>query len=129
MPAELEIERDPKFPVRVNVQLYRETRNCEVSADDLADISKQIKRVYCHADCVGSLVTEDDTGRPTEYDGNNIQPPDWWDRFRERCQKNTGQDRKDAIRMLPRLYGPNWMPGTRGELLKAVAAAEKKTGK
>jgi len=122
----LEIERDPRFPVRVTVQFYKATSNGVVSADDLADIARQIKRVYSQAEYVGSLVTEGDTGRTTEYDGNKTEPPDWWDSFWKRYQKNTGQSREDAIKMLRRLYGPNWMPRTRDELIKAVAAAEKK---
>jgi hypothetical protein len=125
----LEIERDPKFPVRVTVQFYKATSNGAVSSEDLADISKQIKRVYSQAEYVGSLVTGGDTGRITEYDGDKVQPPDWWGKFWTRYQKNTGRTRQEALEMLQKLYGPNWMPKTRGEMIRAIAAAEKKAGK
>jgi hypothetical protein len=74
---------------------------------------------------VGSLVTEGETGRPTEYEGNKVEPPDWWASFWRRYERNTGQSREDAIRMLRKLYGPNWVPATRGELARAVALAER----
>jgi hypothetical protein len=65
--ANLPIERDPKFPIRVTVQFYKATSNGVVSADDLESIAAQIRRVYKDADYVGSLVTEGYTGRPTEF--------------------------------------------------------------
>lgn len=63
---DLAIRRDPDYPVRVTVQFYKATSNGVVSEGDLADIATQIRRVYEEADYVGSLVTEGDTGRPTE---------------------------------------------------------------
>ncbi|MGY4591530.1 hypothetical protein ACVWXF_002198 [Thermostichus sp. MS-CIW-40] len=64
----LDIERDPRFPIRVTVQFYKATDNGVVSAEDMAQIHHQIARVYREADYVGSLVLQRDTGRPTEYD-------------------------------------------------------------
>ena len=61
-----EIERDPRFPVRVTVQFYKATSNGVVSASDVRDVRKQIDRVYNQGDYVGSLVTAGYTGRPTE---------------------------------------------------------------
>jgi hypothetical protein len=106
----LKIERDPKFPVRVTVQFYKATSNGVVSEQDMAEITAQIDRVYKEADYVGSLVTQGDTGRPTEYEGNKQQPPGWWTAFWERNQKNTGMTPQEAIAMLQQLYGPNWLP-------------------
>ncbi len=106
----LEIERDPNFPVRVTVQFYKATSNGIVSAEDVADINKQLSKVYADGDYVGSLVVGDETDRPTEYDGSKVQPPDWWDQFWKRHEKNTGQSRAEALDMLRKLYGPNWMP-------------------
>jgi hypothetical protein len=63
----LDIERDPRFPIRVTVQFYKATDNGVVSAEDMAQIHHQIARVYREADYVGSLVIQPDTGRPTEY--------------------------------------------------------------
>ncbi len=64
----LDIERDPRFPIRVTIQFYKATDNGVVSAEDMAQIHRQIARVYREADYVGSLVIQPDTGRPTEYD-------------------------------------------------------------
>ncbi|MFQ3612333.1 MAG: hypothetical protein SNJ68_01300, partial [Cyanobacteriota bacterium] len=80
----LEIERDPRFPIRVTVQFYKGTSNGVVSAEDMAQIHAQIARVYQEADYVGSLVIQGDTGRPTEYDRDaETERPfrfPWWPR-------------------------------------------------
>lgn len=101
----LPIERDPKFPVRVTVQFYKATSNGVVSEQDLKEIKDQIDRVYAQSEYVGSLVTEGDTGRVTEYEGPKVQPADWWDTFWERHEKNTGDSREEAIRKLEELLG------------------------
>jgi hypothetical protein len=112
----LAIERDARFPVRVTIQFYKATSNGAVSEADMRDIHKQISRVYADADYVGSLVVNGPTSRPTEYDGSKIQPPGWWDDFWKRHEQNTGQSREDAIRMLRRLRGQQWMPRSPEEL-------------
>jgi hypothetical protein len=63
----LEIERDPRFPVRVTVQFYKATSNGVVTADDVAALRRSIDRVYADATWVGSLVTEAPRGRPTDW--------------------------------------------------------------
>lgn len=63
----LEIERDPRFPVRVTVQFYKATSNGVVTADDVAALRRSIDRVYADASWVGSLVTEAPRGRPTDW--------------------------------------------------------------
>lgn len=52
----LAIERDDRYPIRVTVQFYKATSNGVVSEQDMADIARQIRRVYEQADYVGSLV-------------------------------------------------------------------------
>ncbi len=78
----LDIERDPRFPIRVTIQFYKATDNGVVSAEDMAQIHRQIDRVYREADYVGSLVIQPDTGRPTEYDRDAETerpfPFPWW---------------------------------------------------
>ncbi len=108
----LEIERDDRYPVRVTVQFYKATSNGVVSEADMADIAEQINRVYQQADYVGSLVVEGPTGRPTEYVGEHIQPPDWWEVFWQRHLQNTGQTREQAVEMLRRLLGDRWPSAT-----------------
>lgn len=79
--AGLDIERDPRFPVRVTVQFYKATSNGVVSERDMQQIADQIRRVYDEADYAGSLVIGGETGRPTEYDGDKTEPEDWWSVF------------------------------------------------
>ncbi|MFZ5482039.1 MAG: hypothetical protein ACOZNI_35085 [Myxococcota bacterium] len=65
--ADLDIERDPRFPVRVTVQFYKATSTGEVTDADIRDIRRQIDRVYADASYVGSLVSDGYTGRSTEW--------------------------------------------------------------
>lgn len=80
--ADLDIERDERFPIRVTVQFYKATSNGVVSEQDLTEIAAQIKKVYDQSDYVGSLVVSGETGRRTEYAGAKEQPAGWWDDFR-----------------------------------------------
>lgn len=115
----LPIERDERFPLRVTVQFYKATSNGVISAQDLAEIAEQIDRVYRDADYVGSLVTAGETGRPTEHAGPKQEPPDWWDDFWQRHERNTGQSREKAIEMLQHIR-PYWQPTNQLELLQAL---------
>jgi hypothetical protein len=120
----LEIERDPRFPVRVTVQFYKATSNGVVAESDMVEIRKQIARVYADADYVGSLVTQGSTGRPTEYDGSNQEPPGWWQDFWQRYEQNTGQSRQEAMAMLRRLRGDTWVPRSQAELQDELRRAQ-----
>jgi len=73
----LEIERDPRFPVRVTVQFYQATSNGVLAARDVDALHAQIDKVYAKADYVGSLVvpTAADRQRPTNWDGVGPRPP------------------------------------------------------
>ena len=104
----LDIERDPKFPVRVTVQFYKATSNGIVSEEDMRQISEQIDRVYKKSDYVGSLVTGGHTARVTEYDGIKVQPPGWWDAFWKRHEANTGDKPEEAIAKLRKLLGQDF---------------------
>ncbi|MEL7053159.1 MAG: hypothetical protein AAGM45_15445 [Cyanobacteria bacterium J06588_5] len=101
----LEIERDPDFPIRVTVQFYKATDNGVVSAADLAEIDEQIKRIYDDADYVGSLVTDGRTRRPTEYNGNHTEPEDWWEEFWKHSENRQGLGEEAARDLLRRLRG------------------------
>jgi len=114
--AALEIERDPNFPIRVTVQFYKATSNGVVSAQDIADIREQIDQVYAKGDYVGSLVTGGETGRPTEYDGDKVEPPDWWDKFWTQYEQETGRSRADVCAEFRRVNGAGWFPMTEREL-------------
>ena len=75
--ANLDIERDERFPVRVTVQFYKATSNGVVSPADIAGIAQQIDRVYADGDYVGSLVTDGVTVRPTEWVARPSQDARW----------------------------------------------------
>jgi hypothetical protein len=92
----LEIERDPRFPIRVTVQFYKATSNGIVSEADVAEIAEQIQRVYDEADYVGSLVVGGPSDRPTEYEGSKVEPDNWWQSFWWRFRDNTGLTRDEA---------------------------------
>jgi hypothetical protein len=121
----LEIERDDRYPVRVTVQFYKATSNGIVSEQDMAEIAEQINKVYSQADYVGSLVVEGRTGRPTEYEGPHIEPPQWWDVFWQRHLANTGQSREEAIAMLRELLGDRLETASLEQAEQAAAEAGK----
>lgn len=108
----LQIERDPRFPIRVTVQFYKATSYGVVSPADMAEIAAQIQRVYEDGDYVGSLVVDGPSERPTEYDGPKDEPPGWWGAFWQRFEDNTGMTREEAIVLLRslRAYAGRWLP-------------------
>ena len=93
--------------MRVTVQFYKATSNGVVAEADLKAIKAQIDRVYARGSAVGSLVTDGETGRVTEYEGVKVQPAAWWEQFWQRHQKNTGDDRATALAKLRALLGPD----------------------
>jgi hypothetical protein len=99
----MKIERDERFPIRVTVQFYQATSNGVVSAVDMERIAGQIQQVYEDADYVGSLVVDDASDRPTEYDGLKYEPDGWWDAFWKRFETNTELSRWQARELLRRL--------------------------
>jgi hypothetical protein len=116
----LAIERDPRYPIRVTVQFYKGTSNGVVSAVDMKAIHQQIAKVYDDADYVGSLVVDGQTDRPTEHDGPQQEPPDWWPKFWQRYEANTGQSREEAMDMLRKLRGQSWMPHSEEDLRRSL---------
>jgi hypothetical protein len=108
----LAIERDERFPVRVTVQFYKATSNGVVSAKDMAEIAEEIKKVYAEGDYVGSLVTDGNTNRPTEYDGNKVEPPHWWAGFWADHERNTGYNRTEVVSLIRAERGEEWFPMT-----------------
>ncbi len=101
----LAIERDPRFPVRVTVQFYKATSNGVVSEADMKAIHRDMAKIYDESEFVGSLVTDGETGRATEYEGSKIQTDDWWQNFWNRYEANMGITRWEAIRRLHQLLG------------------------
>merc|ERR1712130_535329 len=63
------LQRDQRFPVRVTLQYYKATDNGAINEEIMDDIVKQLEASQKQADFMGSLVTEYDTNRPTEWYG------------------------------------------------------------
>ena len=61
------IERDEKYPIRVTLQYYKSTDNGVITKEIMQAIAKQLKTSQKQSDYVGSLVTEYNSGRPTEW--------------------------------------------------------------
>jgi hypothetical protein len=81
--AGLEVERDPRFPVRVTVQFYQATATGRIGDAEVAHLAKLVSSVYEKGDLVGSLVVPGpgDPRRPTAWDGASPPPSAvaWWD--------------------------------------------------
>ena len=81
--ADLSIERDPRFPVRVTVQFYQATATGKVGGVEMEKLASVIENVYSKGDWIGSLVvpSPEDLRRPTNWDGVSPPPPQvsWWD--------------------------------------------------
>ncbi len=70
---DLEIRRDPAFPIRVTVQFYKATSNGIASQDDIDEIAEEIQKVYDQGSYVGSLVVPDPGSyRPTDWDRASV---------------------------------------------------------
>lgn len=104
----LPIKRDARFPIRVTVQFYKATATGVVNASEMKAIAEQIGSIYANAKAVGSLVTEPDRGRSTEWDDDGkgkAEPKDWWERFWRTQEEATGKSRDELMRQLERLLG------------------------
>ncbi len=70
---DLEIVRDPEFPIRVTVQFYKATSNGVASQQDINEIAAEIQKVYDQGTYVGSLVVPDPGSyRPTDWDRASV---------------------------------------------------------
>ena len=104
----LAIKRDPRFPIRITVQFYKATSNGVVSASEMKAIAAQINAVYADAKAVGSLVSDPDRGRSTEWDDEGhgkVEPADWWEQFWRKQEAATGKTREELMRQLELLLG------------------------
>ncbi|MBL0214060.1 MAG: hypothetical protein IPQ07_09255 [Myxococcales bacterium] len=104
----LAIKRDPRFPIRVTVQFYKATSNGIVSASEMKALADQIASVYKDAKAVGSLVTDPDRGRSTEWDDDGrgkAEPKDWWEQFWKTQEAATGKSREQLRRELETVLG------------------------
>jgi len=79
----VEIRRDPNYPIRVTMQYYKATSNGVVNDDVMSQIASQLAESRNFGTNVSSLVVEN-TGRPTEYlkvTYGGYPLPEWWMQF------------------------------------------------
>lgn len=122
----LPIRRDARFPIRITVQFYKATSTGVVTATEMKAIADQIAEVYANAKAVGSLVTEPDRGRSTEWDDEGkgkVEPKDWWERFWRTQEAATGKTRGELMRELERLLGRRPREGELEDAIKRVFGA------
>ena len=117
---DLKIERDSRFPIRVTVQFYQATSNGVVNAAAMREIANRIDEIYEDAKVIGSLVTEADHGRNTEWNDEGWgkgEPADWWEDFWRKQERAQGKSRHRMMRELEDLLGRR---PSRSELRDAV---------
>jgi len=62
------LKRDTRFPIRLTFQFYVATDRKDVPERMWKEMKDDIDKVYARSAAVGSLVTQLDTGRTTEWD-------------------------------------------------------------
>jgi hypothetical protein len=94
---DLEIERDPRFPVRVTLQFYKTTDNGIIDEGVMKTIAKQIEDSRKNADFIGSLVIGGITDRPTEHIKVAHWWNNWWLTYRNMFPKYTEEEAKRKV--------------------------------
>merc|ERR1719474_1658182 len=99
---EYNLQRDQRFPVRVTLQYYKATDNGAINGEIMDDIVKQLEASQKQADFMGSLVTEYDTNRPTEWygkpqDDSKEDIDDEYVRIRNALEKHCGKNWRSFV--------------------------------
>jgi len=93
--TDYKLERDERYPIRCTLQYYKATDNGAVNQEIMDDIVKQLESSQKQADFMGSLVTEYNSNRPTEWvndqkDAND--PQDAYKVIRNALKEHCGND-------------------------------------
>lgn len=108
------IERDPEFPVRVTVQFYRATETGEATDAEVIAFRKQLDEIKGKADYVGSLVTSENVGRPTEHNVKCESFGPWLRALPADVAQNMRRlsfgEEAQAKAAFTKIYGPHWWP-------------------
>ena len=88
------LERNEKYPIRVTLQYYKATNNGEVNKEVIDDIVAQLESSQKMADNIGSLVTEYDPNRATEWinNKNDDEKGDQYAEIKKSLQENCGSE-------------------------------------
>merc|ERR1719474_183607 len=97
------LERNEDYPVRVTLQYYKATDNGAVDKEIMDDIVKQLEASQKQADFMGSLVTEYDPNRPTEWFGKSEG-----DDFKEDVKKDGDDQFAEITAALQEFCGDQW---------------------
>ncbi|MCB0392984.1 MAG: hypothetical protein KDD25_00400, partial [Bdellovibrionales bacterium] len=104
----LEIKRDPRFPIRVTVQLYQATENPVLDGTTVFKMKQQIDQILANGSAIGSLVTEGKTDRITEHNVPFRHYP-WWPVFWPYAYNQDGQVKylgeAEGLELLENRYG------------------------
>ena len=65
--------RNESYPIRMTLQYYKSTDNGIINKEIMDQIVAQLGKSRHRADYVGSLVTDNDKNRPTQWNTNNNQ--------------------------------------------------------
>jgi len=98
------LERNERYPVRVTLQYYKATDNGAVNKEIMDDIVKQLEASQKQADFMGSLVTEYDPKRPTEW----IKAPKIQKEVKVDSVDKNGDEQERIRSALKKLCGSDW---------------------
>eukprot|EP01083_Nonionella_stella_P081541 224657_1 len=88
------LERDEKYPVRVTLQYFKATDNGAMNQEIMDEIVKQLAVSQKQADFMGSLVTEYNKERPSEWvsDKDEVKGNDEYQAIRKALEEMGGND-------------------------------------
>merc|ERR1719384_2648885 len=88
------LKRNEDYPIRVTLQYYKATSNGVVNKEVMDDIVKQLESSQKQADFIGSLVTEYNKNRPSEWINNDEVKIDEYKEIRNALKEHCGNDWK-----------------------------------
>lgn len=90
--ADYVLERNEDYPVRVTLQYYKATDNGVVNKEIMDDLVKQLEASQKQADFMGSLVTEYNPKRPTEWVNQDDVKEDPYREIRAALREHCGDE-------------------------------------
>jgi len=91
------LERDERYPVRCTLQYYKATDNGAVNKQVIGEIVTQLQASQKQADFMGSLVTEYNPKRPTEWVNKNDDEKNAYEAIENALQELCGPDWKTFL--------------------------------
>jgi len=94
------LERNEDYPIRCTLQYYKATSNGEVNKEIMDDIVAQLETSQKQADFMGSLVTEYNPNRPSEWVNNEEvkEDADEYKKIRAFLKENGGKQWMEFVK-------------------------------